>query len=123
MFLIHHDIIATMMGAIPLKDLYSILNQLRTFLFSAGIILVVVGIIVGGIMRATAFGNDKQIASSNVALAAAVIGLLIIVLAVPITNGIAGAFQQQQINCTGAAPAAGGNGNGTAATTNDCNNP
>lgn len=46
-----------------------------------GVALCVIGIIVGGLMRATAFGNERKVAQSNQAIACAVVGLVIVGLA------------------------------------------
>jgi type IV secretory pathway VirB2 component (pilin) len=73
-------------------ELSAFLKDIAQTLFSLGLVLCVIGIIVGGIMRATAFGSERRIAASNVALSCAVLGFLIILLAQPIGNAIQSAF-------------------------------
>jgi len=57
-----------------------------------GLTVCVVGIVVGGLMRATSFGNERKVAQSNQAIAAAVIGLIIVLLAGTIGTAVATAF-------------------------------
>jgi hypothetical protein len=52
------------------------------FLIGLGIFVTVIGIIIGGLMRATAFGNERRIAASNTAIVGAIVGIVIVVLAV-----------------------------------------
>ncbi|GHO96378.1 hypothetical protein KSF_064260 [Reticulibacter mediterranei] len=51
-------------------------------LTGVGIFITVIGIIIGGLMRATAFGNERRIATSNTAITGAIVGIVIVVLAV-----------------------------------------
>jgi hypothetical protein len=51
-------------------------------LTGVGIFVTVIGIIIGGLMRATAFGNERRIATSNTAITGAIVGIVIVVLAV-----------------------------------------
>lgn len=75
-----------------IPGLAQFLKNIAQTLFDLGIVLCVIGIIVGGIMRATSFGSERRIAASNVALSCAVLGFLIILLAQPIGSVIQGAF-------------------------------
>ncbi len=75
-----------------IPDLQTFLKNVAQTLFDLGLLLCVIGIIVGGMMRATAFGSERRIAASNVALSCAVLGFLIILLAQPIGNAIQSAF-------------------------------
>ena len=73
-------------------ELKTFLKDIATTLWAVGGILCVIGLIVGGIMRATAFGSERRIATSNVALSCAVLGFLIILLAQPISDAIVKIF-------------------------------
>ena len=57
-------------------------------LMGLGIAIAVIGIIVGGLMRATAWGSEQRIAMSNKAITCAVIGLVIVLLGVTLGNQI-----------------------------------
>jgi hypothetical protein len=50
----------------------------------------VLGIIVGGLMRATAFGNERKVARSNQAIACAVVGLVIVLIATVAAGAVNG---------------------------------
>ena len=70
-------------------ELESLFSGASTVLTTLGLSICILGIIVGGLMRATAFGNERKIATSNVALSCAVVGFVIVLLA----NVLAGAIQ------------------------------
>ncbi len=73
----------------PLEtELSSIISSVSTLLVGLGITVCVLGIVVGGLMRATAFGNERKVAMSNAAIACAVVGLVIVLLASTIASGI-----------------------------------
>jgi hypothetical protein len=57
-------------------------------LMGVGIAVSVLGIIAGGLMRATSFGNERRIAMSNTAITCAVVGLIIVILGATIGNAI-----------------------------------
>ncbi|MBV9229846.1 MAG: hypothetical protein JOZ18_11075 [Chloroflexi bacterium] len=59
----------------------SLLQHIQTLLQGVGLAICVIGIMVGGLMRATAFGNERKIATSNMALSCAVIGFIIVLVA------------------------------------------
>jgi hypothetical protein len=61
--------------------LTNLINNITGLLTGLGVAICVVGIIVGGLMRATAFGNERKVAQSNQAIACAVVGLVIVGLA------------------------------------------
>ena len=79
--------------ALNLGNFTGFLQNVAKTLFSMGLFLCVIGIIVGGIMRATAFGSERRIMTSNVALSCAVLGFIIIMLAKPVGLAIQGAFK------------------------------
>jgi hypothetical protein len=73
----------------PLQtELSTVISSVTTLLKGLGIAVCVLGIMVGGLMRATAFGNERKVAISNQAIACAVIGLVIVLVA----QGAATAF-------------------------------
>jgi hypothetical protein len=57
-------------------------------LVGIGIAIAVIGIVVGGLMRATAWGSDQRIAMSNKAITCAVVGLVIVLIGVTLGNSI-----------------------------------
>jgi hypothetical protein len=57
-------------------------------LMGLGVAVAVIGIVVGGLMRATAWGSEQRIAMSNKAITCAVIGLIIVLLGVTLGNQI-----------------------------------
>jgi type IV secretory pathway VirB2 component (pilin) len=61
--------------------LESLLGNITTLLTGLGVAVAVIGIVVGGLMRATAFGDERKVARSNQAIACAVIGLVIVLIA------------------------------------------
>jgi len=62
-------------------EILAVITNVTGILTGIGVALCVVGIIVGGLMRATSFGNERKVATSNQAIAAAVIGLVIVLMA------------------------------------------
>ncbi|HTK08592.1 MAG TPA: hypothetical protein VL485_15600 [Ktedonobacteraceae bacterium] len=70
------------MPAQPLPELTTFLNSIWSILVNVAVILFVICVIVAGVMRMISFGNERRIALSNMALTAAVIGLVIVLLAV-----------------------------------------
>lgn len=69
-------------------QLESIIGGVTTLLQGIGIAVAVLGIMVGGLMRATAFGNERKVAISNQAIACAVIGLVIVLIASVAATGV-----------------------------------
>jgi Type IV secretion system pilin len=76
--------------------LTNLINNITGLLTGLGVAVCVVGIIVGGLMRATAFGNERKVAQSNQAIACAVVGLVIVGLA-----QVAGPAVGSIVNCGG----------------------
>lgn len=66
----------------------NLLGHIQTLLQGVGLAICVIGIMVGGLMRATAFGNERKIATSNMALSCAVIGFVIVLVASTAGNTI-----------------------------------
>jgi type IV secretory pathway VirB2 component (pilin) len=71
-------------------EIQTLFNNIQTILTTLGLSVCILGIIVGGLMRATAFGNERKIATSNVALSCAVVGFVIVLLSSVLANGIQG---------------------------------
>jgi hypothetical protein len=72
--------------------LISGLGVVINILMALGVAIAVIGIIVGGLMRATAWGSEQRIATSNKAITCAVIGLVIVLLGVTLGGSIPGWF-------------------------------
>ncbi|BCL78077.1 hypothetical protein ccbrp13_05420 [Ktedonobacteria bacterium brp13] len=62
-------------------EIGAVITNVTGILTGIGVALCVLGIVVGGLMRATSFGNERKVATSNQAIACAVIGLVIVLLA------------------------------------------
>lgn len=67
-------------------------QNVQTWLFALGTTVFMIGVIVGGLMRVTAFGSERRIAASNAALSCAVIGFIIVLLSYPLVGLIQGLF-------------------------------
>jgi len=74
------------------------LQTIVTILMGLGVAIAVIGIIVGGLMRATAWGSEQRIAMSNKAITCAVIGLVIVLLGVTLGGQIPHWFGQSGCN-------------------------
>src|SRR5260370_38771142 len=70
-----------------IKDAISTIVGILTAL---GVAISVIGIIVGGLMRATAWGSEQRIGMSNKAISSAVVGLVIVLLGVALGSAIPG---------------------------------
>ena len=68
-------------------------------LTALGVTIAVIGIIVGGLMRATAWGSESRIAMSNKAITSAVVGLVIVLLGVVVGSAIPNWFHMQGKSC------------------------
>ena len=85
-------------GAITLQDppffntIETFLGNVQNWLFGLGVTVFAIGVIVGGLMRATAFGSERRIAASNAALSCAVIGFIIVLLSQVLPGVVQGLF-------------------------------
>lgn len=86
------------------KALVDGINQFLTVLVAIAVGVSILGIVVGGLMRATSFGNERRIAMSNTAITCAVIGLVIVLLAATLGKQI-----PVWVGATGTCPPGGNN--------------
>jgi len=84
---------------VVLADIGGIGTQLTAFVTSLtdilkglGVGVAGIGIIVGGLMRATAFGNERKVAISNQAIACAIVGLVIVLISATVATGMQAMF-------------------------------
>jgi type IV secretory pathway VirB2 component (pilin) len=77
-------------------DLKKVADSIQGGLKNVGIAIFVIGIIVAGMMRMLAFGSDRRVMFSNMALTGSCVGLAIVLLASAIET-----FLCTQINSTG----------------------
>ncbi len=77
------------------------LGQIINILMGLGVAIAVIGIVVGGLMRATAWGNEQRVVMSNKAITCAVVGLVIVLLAVTLGNAVPNWFGQKGCNLGG----------------------
>ncbi len=75
------------------------LTNIIEVLTALGVAIAVVGIIVGGLMRATAWGSEQRIAMSNKAISSSVIGLVIVLLGVILGTAVPTWFNMQNNTC------------------------
>jgi len=81
------------------STLISGLGTVINVLMGLGIAIAVIGIVVGGLMRATAWGAEQRIAMSNKAITCAVIGLVIVLLGVTLGGQIPTWFGNSRASC------------------------
>jgi hypothetical protein len=88
-----------MFAPVVLADVGGIGGMLTNFVSNVtgilkglGVGVAVIGIIVGGLMRATAFGNERKVAISNQAIACAIVGLAIVLIAQSAATGVQALF-------------------------------
>ena len=81
-------------------DLVNGLTVVIGILTGLGVAIAVIGIVVGGLMRATAWGSEQRIATSNKAIVCAVIGLVVVLLGVTLGNQIPAWFGLQGSTCS-----------------------
>ncbi len=82
------------------RILKSGLTTVIEVLTALGVVVAIIGIIVGGLMRATSWGNDQRIAASNKAITSAIVGLIIVLLAVALGNAVPTWFGLQNNTCS-----------------------
>jgi hypothetical protein len=81
------------------KTLEHGLGTIISVLMGLGVAIAVIGIVVGGLMRATAWGSEQRIATSNKAITCAVIGLVIVLLGVTLGGQIPAWFGDAKGSC------------------------
>ncbi|GCF06802.1 hypothetical protein [Dictyobacter arantiisoli] len=70
----------------------SAITNIVNFMSSLGAVVCALGIAVGGLMRATSFGNERRVSESNMAITCAVIGLGTVLLAQTLGTWLGGMF-------------------------------
>jgi uncharacterized membrane-anchored protein len=63
-------------------DLTTLVTNIQTLVIGLAISVFVVCVIIAGLMRMLSFGNERRVAISNMALTAAVVGLVIALIAI-----------------------------------------
>jgi len=76
------------------------LGMIINILMGLGVAIAVIGIVVGGLMRATAWGSEQKIAMSNKAITCAVIGLVIVLLGVTLGSQVPAWFGNAGGSCS-----------------------
>jgi len=76
------------------------LGMIISILMGLGVAIAVIGIVVGGLMRATAWGSEQRIAMSNKAITCAVIGLVIVLVGVTLGAQIPNWFSGTGGSCS-----------------------
>jgi type IV secretory pathway VirB2 component (pilin) len=70
------------------------LSVITNILVALGVAIAIIGIIVGGLMRATSYGSEQRIMMSNKAITCAVIGLVIVLVATSLGDALPGWFKE-----------------------------
>jgi hypothetical protein len=65
----------------PTSQINGVLSGIIGVMTGIGALVCAIGIAIGGLMRATSFGNERKISDSNTAITCAVVGLVIVLLA------------------------------------------
>jgi hypothetical protein len=78
----------------PFQDLAALVTFLQSFIFWMGLTVFLIGVAIAGIMRMVAFGSERRIATSNIALTAAVVGLVIMLLGSALLSALTTVFPQ-----------------------------
>lgn len=73
-------------------EMTKFLDNVKGILSGIGASVAVIGIIVGGLTRASAFGSERKVAISNQAIACAIVGLVIVLIAQTAATGIQSFF-------------------------------
>jgi hypothetical protein len=81
------------------ETLVSGLGTIINILMGLGIAIAVIGIVVGGLMRATAWGSEQRIAMSNKAITCAIVGLVIVLLGVTLGGQVPAWFGNANGSC------------------------
>lgn len=68
-------------AATPTSQINGVLSGIIGVMTGIGALVCAIGIAIGGLMRATSFGNERKISDSNTAITCAVVGLVIVLLA------------------------------------------
>ncbi len=84
--------IAALMAGDPLPQLNKFVQQIETTVRIVGGTVFLIAVAIAGIMRMVAFGNERRVALSNMALTAAVVGLIIMLMATALSQFIGKAF-------------------------------
>lgn len=79
-------------NADPYHDILNFASSIRSLVYVLGFTIFLLGVIGAGIMRILSFGSDRRVAMSNMALTAAVIGLIIILLGAGLSQLLQNAF-------------------------------
>lgn len=84
--------IAALLADDPLK-LNAFATKIKGMVMVVGGTTFLISVAIAGIMRMVAFGNERRIALSNMALTAAVVGLVIMLLSTTIQTFLNGIFK------------------------------
>jgi hypothetical protein len=75
----------------PLK-INALATKIKGIVMTVGGTIFLISVAIAGIMRMVAFGNERRVALSNMALTAAVVGLIIMLLATTLQTFLKGIF-------------------------------
>jgi Type IV secretion system pilin len=76
-------------------DIYNFADSVKNLITALGLTVFFIGIVIAGMLRIMSFGSERRIAVSNMALTAAIIGLVIILGADGVYAVISTAFTKQ----------------------------
>ena len=81
-------------GQDSLHQLYTFVQQMQAAIFYIGGFIFLIGIVLAGMMRMLSMGNERRVAMSNIALTAAVVGLVIMLMGNGLYSFFSTAFPQ-----------------------------
>src|SRR5215470_8913099 len=84
------SILADAPPAPPTTQVHDAITGIVEFLQAIGGAICIIGIAIGGLMRATSFGNEHKVAQSNTAITCAVIGLGVLLLSTALGTWLGG---------------------------------
>ncbi len=87
-------------GGNAFQELDTLAGAIKTFIIGLGVVAFFVGISVAAIMRMLAFGSERRVATSNMALSAAIVGIIIILLANAIFAALHGWLPNSDVPAT-----------------------
>jgi Type IV secretion system pilin len=75
-----------------MQALNTLVTNIQNVIVGLAATVFVICVVVAGLMRMLSFGNERRVAISNMALTAAVVGLVIILISVALRGFLVGLF-------------------------------
>lgn len=75
-----------------MNELNHLVTNIQNVIVGLAATVFVICVVVAGLMRMLSFGNERRVAISNMALTAAVVGLVIILISIALRTFLVGLF-------------------------------